>query len=171
MRRIEAVCGNAAYKYFTEQRALVQTAQTEVKNLDLLAGINRLKTSVTELKSELKEAQESAKVEISADEINGVSVLVEEYPSGDIKEKIDELKNQNEKLCAMLFQVKGDKVLIACGVKDANAKAGDWIKKIAPILGGGGGGRPDFAQAGGKDVSKIPEAKEASLTFIKEVLA
>ncbi len=171
VRRIEAVCGNAAYKYFTEQRALVQTAQTEVKNLDLLAGINRLKTSVTELKSELKEAQESAKVEISADEINGVSVLVEEYPSGDIKEKIDELKNQNEKLCAMLFQVKGDKVLIACGVKDANAKAGDWIKKIAPILGGGGGGRPDFAQAGGKDVSKIPEAKEASLTFIKEVLA
>jgi alanyl-tRNA synthetase len=70
----------------------------------------------------------------------------------------------------MLFQVKGDKVLIACGVKNANAKAGDWIKKIAPILGGGGGGRPDFAQAGGKDASKLPEAKEAALSFIKEAL-
>ena len=171
VRRIEAVCGNAAYKYFTEQRALLQTAQSEVKNLDLIAGINRLKTSITELKSELKEAQESAKVEISADEINGVAVVVEEYPTGDIKEKIDSLKNENEKLCAMLFQVKGDKVLIACGVKDANAKAGDWIKKIAPILGGGGGGRPDFAQAGGKLPEKLPEAKEAALTFIKEALA
>ena len=71
----------------------------------------------------------------------------------------------------MLFQVKGDKVLIAAGVKDANAKAGDWIKNIAPILGGGGGGRPDFAQAGGKDKTKLPEAKEAALAFITEVLS
>ena len=171
VRRIEAVCGNAAYKYFSEQRALVQNAQAEVKNLDLIAGINRLKSSIVELKIELKEAQESAKVEISADEINGVAVVVEEYPSGDIKEKIDALKNENEKLCAMLFQVKGDKVLIACGVKDADAKAGDWIKKIAPILGGGGGGRPDFAQAGGKLPAKLPEAKEAALDYIKEVLS
>ncbi|WP_457745307.1 alanine--tRNA ligase [Sulfurimonas sp.] len=171
VRRIEAVCGNAAYKYFSEQRSLLKEAQTEVKNLDLLAGIHRLKANVTELKNELKEAQESSKVEIKVDEINGVAVVVEELPNGDIKEKIDELKNQNEKLCAMLFQVKGDKVLIAAGVKGCDAKAGDWIKKIAPILGGGGGGRPDFAQAGGKDASKLPEAKEAATAFIKEVIA
>jgi len=170
VRRIEAVCGNAAYKYFIQQRALLNAAQAEVKNLDLLAGINRLKSSVVELKSELKDAQNSAKVEITTSEINGVAVVVEEYPSGDIKDKIDELKNQNEKLCAMLFQVKGDKVLIACGIKDADAKAGDWIKKIAPILGGGGGGRPDFAQAGGKLPAKLPEAKEAALSFITEAL-
>jgi len=171
VRRIEAVCGNAAYRYFSEQRALLKEIESEVKNLDVLAGINRLKTNIAELKSELKEAQESVKVEISSQSINGVSVVVEEYPSGDIKDKIDELKNQNEKLCVMLFQVKGEKVLIASGVKNADAKAGDWIKKIAPILGGGGGGRPDFAQAGGKDVSKLPQAKEAALEYIQEVLA
>jgi alanyl-tRNA synthetase len=171
VRRIEAVCGNAAYKFFTQQRALLKEAQAEVKNLDLIAGIKRIKSSVLELKSELKEAQESAKVEISADEINGVAVVVEEYPSGDIKDKIDELKNQNEKLCAMLFQVKGEKVLIAAGVKGADAKAGDWIKKVAPILGGGGGGRPDFAQAGGKDATQLPQAKQTALEFIKEALA
>ena len=170
VRRIEAVCGNAAYNYFVAQRALLHQAQSEVKNLDVLAGIHRLKSGINELKTELKEAQESAKVEIKADDVNGVAVVVEEFPNGDIKEKIDELKNQNEKLCAMLFQVKGDKVLIAAGVKGCSAKAGDWIKKIAPILGGGGGGRPDFAQAGGKDASKLPEAKEAALAFIKEVL-
>jgi len=171
VRRIEAVCGKAAYEYFSQQRETLMQAQSEVKNLDLLAGISRTKSSIAELKNELKEAQNSAKVEVSANEINGVSVVIEEYPAGDIKEKIDELKNQNEKLCAMLFQVKGDKVLIACGVSNAPAKAGDWIKKIAPILGGGGGGRPDFAQAGGKDVTKLVEAKEASLDYITEVLS
>jgi alanyl-tRNA synthetase len=171
VRRIEAVCGKAAYEHFCEQRILLKQVESEVKNLDVLAGIKRLKSNIESLKSELKEAQESAKVEIKAEDFNGVAVVVDELPNGDIKEKIDELKNQNEKLCAMLFQVKGDKVLIAAGVKGCDAKAGDWIKKIAPILGGGGGGRPDFAQAGGKDASKLPEAKEAALTYVKEVLA
>ncbi|MCF6309304.1 MAG: alanine--tRNA ligase [Sulfurimonas sp.] len=171
VRRIEAVCGNAAYRHFTEQRVLIKQTQAEVKNLDIMAGIARMKSNIKELKDELVEAQNSAKVEITANEVNGVAVVVEELTSGDIKEKIDELKNQNEKLCAMLFQVKGEKVLIAAGVKDASAKAGDWIKKIAPILGGGGGGRPDFAQAGGKDKTKLPEAKAEALKFITEALS
>jgi len=171
VRRIEAVCGNAAYKHFTEQRMLVKQVEAEVKNLDVIAGISRMKANIKELKDELVEAQNSSKVEVTAQEINGVAVVIEEYPTGDIKDKIDELKNQNEKLCAMLFQVKGEKVLIAAGVKDAGAKAGDWIKNIAPILGGGGGGRPDFAQAGGKDKTKLPQAKEASLVYITEALS
>jgi len=171
VRRIEAVCGNAAYQHFAQQRMLIKQVEAEVKNLDVIAGISRLKSNITELKTELKEAQESSKVEITANDVNGVAVVVEELVSGDIKEKIDELKNKNDKLCAMLFQVKGDKVLIAAGVKDANAKAGDWIKNIAPILGGGGGGRPDFAQAGGKDKSKLPEAKEQAMKFITEALS
>lgn len=171
VRRIEAVCGSAAYEYFKSQRDLVKEAQSELKNLDMMAGISRLKSNIKELKAELVEAQNSAKVEIKADEVNGVAVIVQELASGDIKEKIDELKTQNEKLCVMLFQVKGDKVIIAAGVKDANAKAGDWIKNVAPILGGGGGGRPDFAQAGGKDVTKLPEAKDKALAFITEVLS
>ena len=171
VRRIEAVCGHAAYEYFCDQRILLKQVESEVKNLDVLAGISRLKANIETLKAEVKEAQESAKVEIKADEINGVAVVIEELPAGDIKEKIDELKNQNEKVCAMLFQVKGDKVLIAAGVKGCDAKAGDWIKKVAPVLGGGGGGRPDFAQAGGKDKTKLPEAKEVAKTFITEVLS
>ena len=170
VRRIEAVCGHAAYNHFAQQRVLIKEIQAEVKNLDVMAGISRLKSSISELKSELHEAQNSIHVEIKADEINGVAVVVDELLSGDIKEKIDELKNQNEKLCAMLFQVKGDKVLIAAGVKGADAKAGEWIKNIAPILGGGGGGRADFAQAGGKDISKISEAKEKAKAYITEVL-
>ena len=171
VRRIEAVCGHAAYEHFTEQRVLIKEIEAEVKNLDALAGISRLKSNIAELKKELQDAQNSVKTEIKAELINGVSVVVDELGAGDIKEKIDELKNQHEKLCAILFQVKDDKVMMAAGVKNADAKAGDWIKHIAPLLGGGGGGRADFAQAGGKDISKLQEAKAEALRFITEILA
>jgi alanyl-tRNA synthetase len=170
VRRIEAVCGHAAYEHFTQQRVLIKEIEAEVKNLDVMAGIARLKSNISELKKELHDAQNSIKTEIKAEQINGVSVVVEELANGDIKEKIDELKNQNEKLCAILFQVKDDKVMMAAGVKDSVAKAGDWIKHIAPLLGGGGGGRADFAQAGGKDISKLQEAKAEALRYIKEIL-
>jgi len=170
VRRIEAVCGNAAYNLFKEQRHTLRMVADEVKNLDVLLGVNKLKEQVKTLKDEVKEALAASKEELSADEINGVTVIIEEIKSGDVKTRIDELKNANDKVAAMLFQVKGDKVIIAAGVKDANVKAGDWIKNIAPILGGGGGGRPDFAQAGGKDASKLPEAKEKALAFVTEAL-
>ena len=100
VRRIEAVVGHAAYEHFCEQRVLVKRVEAEVKNLDVMAGIARLKSTIDTLKVEVKEALESSKVEITTNEINGVAVVVEELPSGDIKEKIDELKNQNPKLCA-----------------------------------------------------------------------
>ena len=171
VRRIEAVCGHAAYEHFTQQRVLIKEIEAEVKNLDVMAGISRLKSNIAELKKELQNAQNSVKTEMKVELINGVGVVVEELGAGDIKEKIDELKNQNEKLCAILFQVKDDKVMMAAGVKGCDAKAGDWIKHIAPLLGGGGGGRADFAQAGGRDISKLPEAKAEAMKFITEALS
>ncbi|WP_310442065.1 alanine--tRNA ligase [Sulfurimonas sp.] len=171
VRRIEAVCGHAAYEHFTEQRVLIKEIESEVKNLDVMAGIARLKSNITELKKELHDAQNSIKADIKVQLINGVGVVVDELVNGDIKEKIDELKNQNEKLCAILFQIKDDKIMMAAGVKNAEAKAGEWIKHIAPILGGGGGGRPDFAQAGGKDITKLGDAKAEALKYITEVLS
>ena len=170
VRRIEAVCGTAAYNYFKAQRHTLLCVEEAVKNRDVMAGIERLKEQVKTLKTELSEAMNASKEELHVESISGVSVVIEEIQSGDIKERIDELKNTHDSLAAMLFQVKGEKVLLAAGVKNADIKAGDWIKKIAPILGGGGGGRPDFAQAGGKDVSKLPEAKEQALAFVNEVL-
>ncbi len=171
VRRIEAVCGNAAYNLFKEQRHTLNNVAEEVKNRDVLLGVNKLKEQIKTLKEEVQEAMAASKEELSAEEINGVAVIIEEIKSGDVKTRIDEIKNAHEKVVAMLFQVKGDKVILAAGVKDATVKAGDWIKNIAPILGGGGGGRPDFAQAGGKDASKLPEAKEKALSYVKEILA
>ncbi|MFA5455455.1 MAG: alanine--tRNA ligase [Sulfurimonas sp.] len=171
VRRIEAVCGHAAYEHFTQQRMLIKEIEAEVKNLDVMAGIARLKSNIVELKKELHDAQNSIKADIKIEQINGISVVVDELGAGDIKEKIDELKNQNEKLCAILFQVKDDKVMMAAGVKGCDAKAGEWIKHIAPLLGGGGGGRADFAQAGGKDVTKLGDAKAEALKYITGILA
>ncbi|MBU0631899.1 alanine--tRNA ligase [bacterium] len=171
VRRIEAVCGNAAYNYLKAQRHTLNLAKESVKNQDLLAGIERLKEQVHTLKHELVETQNAAKEKIEVQMIGSTAYVIEEITAGDIKERIDELKNQHESLCAMLFQVKEDKVLIAAGIKNSSVKAGDWIKVVAPVLGGGGGGRPDFAQAGGKDVTKLPEAKNVADDFIRKALS
>lgn len=87
-----------------------------------------------------------------------------------MKKIVDDSKNANEKLAILLLQVKDDKVTIVAGSKNTSIKAGDWIKEIATILGGNGGGRPDFATAGGKDASKIEEAKEKAISWAKSKL-
>jgi alanyl-tRNA synthetase len=170
VRRIEAVCGNAAYNLFKQQRHLLEEVEASVKNRDILAGIERLKEQVKTLKHEMTTLASSAKEELSVIMMGNTAVVVAELTAGDIKERIDELKNQHDSVAVILFQVKDDKVLLAAGAKNTGVKAGDWIKTIAPILGGGGGGRPDFAQAGGKDASKLGVAKEAALAYVTKEL-
>jgi alanyl-tRNA synthetase len=170
VRRIEAVCGNAAIETVKVLRDELSEIKTELKNVNPIAGIAKLKEQIKTLKSEVQAAQSATKTELKVTEINGVTVVVEEVESGDIKELIDEAKNKYPNIAIMLFQKKGDKVMIACGSKETNIKAGSWIKEIAPILGGGGGGRPDFAQAGGKDASKIAEATKEALAYLEKNL-
>ncbi len=170
VRRIEAVCGNAAIEAVSVLRSELGEIHSVLKNQDALAGISRLKEEVKSLKGELKSVLSSSKKELTASEVNGVTVIVEAVEAGDIKELIDEAKNKYAQIAIMLFQQKGEKVLLAAGSKDCDVKAGDWIKSIAPIVGGGGGGRPDFAQAGGKDPSKIQTALEEAKTYLIEVL-
>jgi alanyl-tRNA synthetase len=170
VRRIEAICGREAVKFTKELRSELQAIRDELKAQNPLAGIAKLKEQIKSLKSELQTALSSSKKELSVSEINGIKVIVDEVEVGDIKELIDEAKNKYESVAVMLFQKKGDKVLLAAGSKNTPIKAGDWIKSIAPIVGGGGGGRPDFAQAGGKNPAKLPEAIEEAKTYLAEVL-
>ncbi len=170
VRRIEAVCGNATVEAVTALRTELIQIKTELKNTNPLAGIAKLKEQVKTLKGELTSAMSANQKELSAVEINGINVIVEEVESGDIKSMIDELKNKYDNIAVMLFMKKGDKVMLAAGSKNTPVKAGDWIKSIAPIVGGGGGGRPDFAQAGGKDASKITTALEEAKVYLSDVL-
>ncbi|WP_456380615.1 alanine--tRNA ligase [Hydrogenimonas sp.] len=170
VRRIEAVCGHAAYELVKSMRGTLARITAELKAKDPMQGIEKLQQQVKRLKNELKEAQKSRKAEIETKKIGEVTVVVDEVEGGDIKAMIDDLKNAHDQVAVMLFQKKGDKVLIAAGQKGTNVKAGAWVKAIAPVLGGGGGGRDDFAQAGGKDPSKIGEAKTKALEYLKESL-
>jgi alanyl-tRNA synthetase len=170
VRRIEAVCGNAAVEAVKHLREEMNEIRSELKNQNPLAGIAKLKEQVKTLKGELASAMSATQKELSAVDVNGVNVIVEEVDAGDIKSMIDDIKNKYKNVAVMLFQKKGDKVLLAAGSKNTPVKAGDWIKSIAPIVGGGGGGRPDFAQAGGKDPSRITTALEEAKTYLAELL-
>ena len=170
VRRIEAVCGNAAVEAVKALRNELSQIKAELKNVNPLSGIAKLKEQIKALKSELSVAMSSGQKELSVFEVNGVHVVVEEVESGDIKTMIDELKNKYEKIAVMLFMKKDDKVMLAAGSKNTAIKAGDWIQSIAPIVGGGGGGRPDFAQAGGKDASMITSAIEESKVYLSAIL-
>ncbi len=170
VRRIEAVCGAAAIKYTKDIISQLNLAKAEVKNNDVLVGIKKLKTQVKDLKQELENTQNQVSQSINEEMISDTKVIVDVVKNGDIKKLVDDYKNANEKLAILLLQAKGEKVLLVAGSKNTPIKAGDWIKNVAPVVGGGGGGRPDFAQAGGKDVSKIEEAKKAALDFVKSNL-
>ncbi len=170
VRRIEAVCGHAAYKLVTQMRNTLSRVGSELKANDPIAAIAKLKEQIKSLKTELADAKKGSKSQLHSEKIGDITVVVEEVDSGDIKQMIDDLKNAHDKVAVMLFQKKGDKVLIAAGQKNTPVKAGAWVKSIAPVLGGGGGGRDDFAQAGGKEPEKINEAKEIAKSYLKEHL-
>ncbi|MFB1032529.1 MAG: alanine--tRNA ligase [Aliarcobacter cryaerophilus] len=170
IRRIEAVVGASAFKYTKEQINKLNELQAEIKSNDLIAGVKKLKSEIKELKNQIQNSQNQTQAPISEEIIGDTKVVVAVIENGDLKKIVDDMKNANEKLAILLLQAKDDKVLIVAGSKNTNIKAGDWIKNIAPIVGGGGGGRPDFATAGGKDITKIEEAKIAALTYAKENL-
>ncbi|MGJ0456174.1 alanine--tRNA ligase [Aliarcobacter cryaerophilus] len=170
IRRIEAVVGASAFKYTKEQINKLNELQAEIKSNDLIAGVKKLKSEIKELKNQIQNSQNQTQAPINEEIIGDTKVVVCVIENGDLKKIVDDMKNANEKLAILLLQAKDDKVLIVAGSKNTNIKAGDWIKNIAPIVGGGGGGRPDFATAGGKDITKIEEAKIVALTYAKENL-
>ncbi len=170
VRRIEAVCGNSALGLAKKWRENLHQVQSVVKNKDPLLGIKRLNETILSLKNELKELEKSSNEELNSQKIGDVELIISEVKAGDIKKNIDDIKNAKDKVAIILFQTKGQKVLIAAGVKNANIKAGEWIKNVAPLVGGGGGGRDDFAQAGGKNPEGLGKAKEYALNFAKDKL-
>lgn len=171
VRRIEAVCGLSGYAYAKTFMEEVATSKEELKSQNLIEGIKKQKEQIKTLKQEMKNLQSQSSKDLSLTVIKDVKVIIDRVDEGDIKALIDEAKNKYEKVAVMLFQVKGDKVVIAAGAKDCALKAGAWVKEIAQLLGGNGGGRDDFAQAGGKDASRVDEALTRALAFAKEALS
>ncbi|WQT30366.1 alanine--tRNA ligase [Helicobacter pylori] len=152
VRRIEAVCGKAFYQLAKEENKELKNAKTLLKNNDVIAGINKLKESV-------KNSQKTpVSMDLPVEKIHGVSLVVGVVEQGDIKEMIDRLKSKHERLLAMVFKKENERINLACGVKNAPIKANAWANEVAQILGGKGGGRDDFASAGGKDIENLQAA-------------
>lgn len=171
VRRIEAVCGVAAYEYGKSALKELHKAKESLKAQNLLQGIEKLKEYISELKEKVAKARQSVK-SLDYEEVAGVKLIVlkiDSLNSSEAKEIVDRAKNENEKVAILLLtDTKG--ISIVAGVKNAPLKAGEWVKQVALVLGGNGGGRDDFATAGGKDASKITEALELARSIAKEKL-
>jgi alanyl-tRNA synthetase len=112
-----------------------------------------------------------------ADTLGGAKVVVAEVPGGNanlLREQIDLLRRKTQPLAALLASRDGDKVLLVAGItrdlEQRGISAVDWVKAASALVGGGGGGRPDMAQAGGKDPEKLPAALEAARQKARELL-
>lgn len=178
-RRIEAVTGQAAYQQLNDQIHLLKDAANKLKT-----NIKEVPTRVDSLLLEIKQLQrenESLAAKLSNIEagnivdqvkmINDIPVLAAAIPNTDmnnLRTMADELKQKIGSVVLVLGSANEGKVNIIAGVTkdlmDKGFHAGKIVKEVASICGGGGGGRPDMAQAGGKDPSKL----ESALQFVEE---
>ncbi len=164
VRRIEAVCGKAFYQLAKEENKELKNAKIALKNNDVIAGINKLKESV-------KNSQKApVSMDLPVEKIHGVDLVVGVVEQGDIKEMIDRLKSKHERLLAMVFKKENERITLACGVKNAPIKANVWANEVAQILGGKGGGRGDFASAGGKNIENLQAALNLAKNTALKVL-
>lgn len=130
-------------------------------------------------------AQRSAAGPITADsllaqaaKIGGATIVVAETPTAEanlMRQLIDQIRQKSGSSAVLLASSEGDsKVTLVAGVsKDLQKKgahAGNWVRPVAQILGGGGGGRPDMAQAGGKQPAKLPEALQCARDTIAAMI-
>ena len=158
VRRIEAVAGISAYKYSKSHINEIKELKSSLKAQNIQKAIDKLKQEIKSQKEEIKKLKSSSVKELNKIEKDGVVYIIDRVDNGDLKELVDNEKNRYEKVFVFLIGEDNSKVKMACGAKNVDIKAGNFIKEIAPIVQGGGGGRADFAQAGGKDTSKIDEA-------------
>ena len=168
VRRIEAVCSRAALNLARGFRSELAEISNELKTNEPMVAIKKLKGEVRELKDKLKNIGDSHAIAFTS--INDTKMGVAVVKSGDIKTMIDNYKNESESLALLLMQVNEGKIAIAAGVKNAPIKAGEWVKMVAKILDGNGGGRDDFATAGGKNVLMIETAVKEAFEFAREKL-
>lgn len=183
-RRIEAVTGKAAYHLMNEQaQLLAQLAKQLHTNINDVPGrIKALQQQIHALERENESlASKAASTEArnlveDVREIDGITVIAKKVDVGDmnhLRSMVDELKTKLGSAVVVLGTVAGDKVNLAAGVtKDLTGQgyhAGKLVKEVSARCGGGGGGRPDMAQAGGKNPEKLDEALEFVFEWVELV--
>ncbi|MBM0064223.1 alanine--tRNA ligase [Alkalicoccobacillus gibsonii] len=185
VRRIEAVTGKAAYLYVQEQLDILQEAATLVKAKSVRDVPARIDSILGQMKAVQRENEslsakvgnmEASNLTDSVVEVNGVSVLAKKVNARDmdaLRTIMDKLKQETESGILVLGAETGGKVSIVAAVTkdliDQGFHAGKIVKEVATRCGGGGGGRPDMAQAGGKNPDQLDSALEFVAEYVKSI--
>jgi alanyl-tRNA synthetase len=183
-RRIEAVTGEAAYSLMNHQIGILKSAAAKLKTNvhDVPARIDTLQNEMKHLHRENESLAaklgniEAGSLASKVKDVNGIPVLVANVQNTDmnnLRNMADDLKQKLGSGVIVLGSAVDGKVNLIAGVtKDLIEKgfhAGKLIKEVSTRCGGGGGGRPDMAQAGGKDPSKLDSALEFVEEWVKSV--
>ena len=181
-RRIEAITGMGVMDYINRKENLISKTADVIKS-----NVNEIDVKAEKLVAELKEANrqieamraklaQSAANDImgNAKDVDGIKVITgkNDMDMNEIIVSAEQIRDKaTEPTVVVLCGIKDDKISFICMAnKDAVAagvKAGNIIKNITAIAGGSGGGKPDMARGGGKDASKVDEALEAVVNYIK----
>ena len=184
VRRIEAVTGPAAFARFRSAEEILDSIQadTKIARQEMPAWIEKLQAQIRDLQHQILDLKaQAARANISgmlerAREIGGIKVVADTLPEIDrasLRNLADELKQKLGSGVVVLGSPQEEKVaLVVMVTPDICQKipAGKIIKQIAPLVGGAGGGKPELAEAGGKDSSRLADAIKYSYTVVESLL-
>ena len=185
VRRIEAVTGNGALAYFKETENIVKetAALLKVRPGDVVGRVESLQDElknaehkVSQLENKIASAQVSD-IDSQIKTIKGIRVLVQTVTVNDVdalRALGDKMRDKVDGVVVLAAKFAEDKIsVLAMATKkaiEAGANSGNIVREVAKVMGGGGGGRPDMAQAGGKDAEKMDEAMEKAWTIVESLL-
>ncbi|MFL2104280.1 alanine--tRNA ligase [Desemzia sp. FAM 23991] len=184
VRRIEAVTSEAAYRLINENQTYLEEvgALTKAQQLkDVVKKVEQLQAEVRDWKKENESLQaklannQAADIFNEVEVVNGITVIAAQVDVKDmnqLRQLADQWKQKASSNVLVLGLVKDGKVNLLTAVDEETVKkglkAGDLIKTIAPFVGGGGGGRPDMAQAGGKNPDGLQDALAKATEWVRE---
>jgi alanyl-tRNA synthetase len=186
VRRLEAVTRGAAIQRVQEQRRTIRDAAQLLKSAegDVLSRIQALQEQVKELR---RGGTRQAQADLSAlarqliaeaEQVDGARLIsrsLEGVASRDLATLCDALRGSGKSVCGVVGTTEENRVALAAfASKDLAGKrvnAGQVVKEISPIVGGGGGGRPEFAQAGGRDASRLSDALARGAELLRQALS
>ena len=184
IRRVEAVTADGALQWVQQQNAQVEgmAELLKVQPMDIGARLHQIMDNVRALEKELSRlksklaASQGDDLTDQAVAVGNARVLaarVDGVDAKSLRETMDRLKGKLGSAAIVLGSVEGGKVTLIAGVTEdltAKVKAGELVNFVAQQVGGKGGGRPDMAQAGGNDPSKLPAALESVPNWVRERL-
>lgn len=174
IRRIEAITGKKVYEYLNKNIELINSISDELKTnpKNILSRAKSLNEEIKELKDDIQKLKEFNEKDIYKDiesevkDTNGINLLVHKFDNEDLdtlRNFENRIKDKYKDLIIVFATVKDNKIIFTASVSDSltdKYNAGKIVKEVSKITGGNGGGKKNFAQAGGKDISKLDEALE-----------